>query len=116
MRPGARQAAKQDPMAIEIEKTARKTTTTSSLAPSTVLTRTGISDSATAPTSQNQLVATAPQRGRGSCQSSLRRPAVERAILGSIRRLGAPWPVRGVSRLAPQHRTSNTVIERTELA
>ena len=33
-----------------------------------------------------------------------------RAMLGSTSRLGAPSPVRGMSRLAPQHRRENTTI------
>ncbi len=64
MRPCAIQAARPEPIAIAIEKTARNTVTTSSVPPSTVFTSGGISDSATAPTSQNQLVTRPPHHRR----------------------------------------------------
>src|SRR5215831_13361947 len=60
IRPAASQAASPEPMAIETEKIARQVVTTSSLPPSTFFTSGGISESATAPTSQNQLVTSAP--------------------------------------------------------
>ena len=62
MRPAASQAARPEPIAIEIEKMARKAVTTSSLPPSTFFTSGGISESTTAPTSQNQLVTSAPHQ------------------------------------------------------
>ena len=63
MRPAASQAARPEPTAIEIEKMARQVVTTSSSPPSTFFTSGGISESATAPTSQNQLVTMrAPQQ------------------------------------------------------
>ena len=64
MRPAASQAASPEPIAIEIEKIARQAVTTSSVPPSTFFTSGGISESATAPTSQNQLVTNAPHQMR----------------------------------------------------
>ncbi len=64
MRPCAIQAARPEPIAIEIEKIARNTVTTSSVAPSMVFTSGGISESTTAPTSQNQLVTRPPHHSR----------------------------------------------------
>src|SRR5262245_63240802 len=66
IRPAASQAASPEPMAIETEKIARQVVTTSSLPPSTFFTSGGISESATAPTSQNQLVTSAPHQDRKS--------------------------------------------------
>src|SRR5664279_5675599 len=60
MRPAESQAARPDPTATATENTARKVVTTSSEPPSTVFTSGGRSDSTTAPTSQNQLVTSAP--------------------------------------------------------
>ena len=62
MRPGASQAARPEPIAIEIEKMARQTVTTSSTPPRMFFTIGGSSESATAPTSQNQLVTSAPHQ------------------------------------------------------
>ena len=110
MRPAASQAARPEPTAIEIEKIARQAVTTSSLPPSTFLTSGGISESATAPTSQNQLVTSAPHSRRGSSRRNLSRPAVEARMFFCTTRSGAAWPVRGMSRLAPQHISENTII------
>ena len=84
--------------------------TTSSLAPSTDLTIGGISESTTAPTSQNQLTTSEPHHSRGSRRSSPSSEPVERAMFGSTRNSGAPWPVRGIKRLAPQQKNENTTI------
>jgi hypothetical protein len=110
MRPCAIQAASSEPIAIEIEKTARYAVTTSSLAPSTPLTSGGISESATAPVSQNQLVVRLPHHNRLSTHKSFKSEPVERAMFGSMVRLGAPCPVRGMSRLDPQQASENTTI------
>ncbi len=89
---------------------ARQAVTTSSLPPSTSFTRVGISDSATAPTSQNQLVTMAPHHRRGSSRRKRSRPPVEASMFCWIVRPGAASPVRGISRLAPQHMSENTII------
>ena len=75
MRPCASQAASSEPTAIAIEKIARYAVTTSSVAPSTVFTSGGISDSTTAPTSQNQLVTRPPHHSRLSIHRSLQQRA-----------------------------------------
>ena len=110
MRPAASQAARPDPTAMEIEKTARQAVTTSSLPPSAVVTRGGISESATAPTSQNQLVTSAPHNSRGSSRRNFNSPAVETSTLRRTTRSGAPGPVDGMSRLAPQHKREKAII------
>ena len=110
MRPCASQAARPEPIAIETVKMPRKTVTTFSFGPSTSFTSTGISCNATAPISQNQLVTIAPHSSRWSRHSSLSRPRVERAMLASTRRLGAPWPVRGMKRLDAQHSSAKVMI------
>src|SRR2546421_5211866 len=110
MRPCAIQAARPEPIAIEIENTARNTVTTSSVAPSTDFTSGGISESATAPTSQNQLVVRLPHHRRLSIQRSFSSAPVERAMFGSTWRVGAPCPVHGISRLDPQQASANTTI------
>ena len=88
--------------------------TTSSLPPSTSFTKVGISDSATAPTSQNQLVTIAPHHRRGSSRRNLSRPPVEASTFFWIVRPGAASPVRGMNRLAPQHMSENTIISERE--
>ena len=110
IRPAASQAASPEPTAIEIEKTARQVVTTSSLPPSTSFTKVGISDSATAPTSQNQLVTMAPHHRRGSSRRNRSSPLVEDSTFFWMVRPGAASPVRGISRLAPQHMSENTII------
>ena len=55
--------------------------TTSSVAPSTLFTSGGISESTTAPTSQNQLVTRPPHHRRLSLHRSLSSEPVERAML-----------------------------------
>ena len=114
MRPAASQAASPEPTAIEIEKIARQAVTTSSLPPSTFLTRGGISESATAPTSQNQLVTSAPHHSRGSSRRNFSRPAVDARMFFCTTRSGAACPVRGMSRLAPQHMSENTIIRKAK--
>ena len=84
--------------------------TTSSVPPSTFFTSGGISDSTTAPTSQNQLVTRPPHHRRWSLHRSFSSAPVERAMLGSTSRFGAPWPVRGMSRLEPQQSSAKTMI------
>ena len=74
MRPAASQAARPEPIAIEIEKTARQVVTTSSSPPSTFFTSGGINERATAPTSQNQLVTIAPHSRRRSSRRYFSRP------------------------------------------
>ena len=101
MRPWESHEARPEPIAIEIEKIARKAVTTSSLPPSVFFTRGGISDSTTAPMSQNQLDTTPPHHRRESLHRWRRSSSVERAMLGSTTRSGAPWPVRRMSRLVP---------------
>ncbi len=104
MRPAASQAASPEPIAIEIEKTARQAVTTSSLPPSTFLTSGGSSDSATAPTSQNQLVTIAPHQMRRSSRRWLMQIArSKRRCCGRMTRSGAASPVGGMNRLATQH-------------
>ena len=110
MRPAASQAARPEPTAMKIEKIARQAVTTSSLPPSTFLTSGGISESATAPTSQNQLVTSAPHSRRGSARRNFSRPAVEARMFFCTTRLGAAWPVRGINRLALQHMSENTIM------
>ena len=66
MRPADRHAARPEPTATAIENTARNAVTTSSVPPSTVFTSGGSSDITTAPTSQNQLVTSAPHHSRRS--------------------------------------------------
>ena len=116
IRPAASQAASPEPMAIETEKTARQVVTTSSLPPSTFLTSGGISESATAPTSQNQLVTSAPHHSRGSSRRKFSNPTVERRTFVWILRSGAACPVGGMSRLAPQHSNENTIIRNAKWA
>ena len=110
MRPAASQAARPEPTAMEMEKIARHAVTTSSLPPNAPFTSGGISESATAPTSQNQLVTRAPHHRRGSSRRKLSSPTVEGARCAARRKSGAPAPVGGMSRLAPQHRSENTII------
>ena len=83
---------------------------TSGAEPSTLLTSGGISESATAPVSQNQLVVRLPHHSRLSVHRSLSSAPVERAMFGSMVRFGAPCPVRGMSRLDPQQANENTTI------
>ena len=116
MRPAASQAASPEPIAIEIEKTARQVVTTSSLPPSTFFTSGGISESATAPTSQNQLVTSAPHHSRGSSRRNFNNPPVDLRIFFSTSRSGAASPVRGMNRLAPQHISENTIISNAKWA
>jgi hypothetical protein len=78
MRPAAIQAARPEPTATAIENTARNSVTTSSVPPSTFLTSGGMIDSTTAPTSQNQLVTSAPHHSRRSDRRCLIRRPVER--------------------------------------
>jgi hypothetical protein len=66
MRPAESQAARPEPTATATENTARNIVTTSSVPPSTVFTSGGSSDSTAAPTSQNQLVTSAPHHSRES--------------------------------------------------
>src|SRR5258707_1456213 len=103
IRPAASQAASPEPMAIEIEKIARQVVTTSSLPPSTFLTSGGISESATAPTSQNQLVTSAPHHSRGSSRRKFSNPTVERRTFFCTFKSGAACPVVVISRLSDHH-------------
>jgi len=95
---------------MEMVKIARQVLTTSSLPPSAVLTSGGINESASIPTSQNQLVTSAPHHSRGSSRRNRSNPAVETSTLRCGTRSGAPRPVAGMSRLEPQHRNENTMI------
>ena len=111
MRPAASQAARPEPIAIEIEKIARQAVTTSSSPPSTFLTSGGISESATAPTSQNQLVTSAPhQQPRILAQELQAVRGSRRGCSSAPRDRAPPVPVRGMSRLEPQHSSENTII------
>ena len=116
IRPAANQAASPEPMAIEIEKMAKHVVTTSSLPPSTFLTSGGISDSDTAPTSQNQLVTIAPHHRRRSSRRKFRSPTVERRTFACTLRSGAPSPVRGMNRLAPQHSNEKMIMRKAKCA
>ena len=84
--------------------------TTSSLPPTMLFTKGGNSDSTTAPTSQNQLVTSAPHHSRRSLRRCRISSAVERTMLVEITRSGAPEPTFGMSRLDPQHSSANTSI------
>ena len=108
MRPAESQAARPEPTATATENTARNMVTTSSVPPSTVFTSGGRSDSTTAPTSQNQLVTSAPHQIRRSSRRWRRSRAVEETMLTEIFRSGAPEPTFGMSRLDPQHSSANT--------
>src|SRR3984893_11299885 len=108
MRPAASQAARPEPSATETVKMARQLVTTSASAPSAVVTRGGISDSATAPTSQNQLVTSAPHQSRGSSRRKFSKPTVETSTFLWRVKWGAPSPVGGIKRLQPQHKSENT--------
>ena len=70
---------------------------------------TGISDSATAPVSQNQLTARPAIQVRPSCISSRTMRLVEATILRSTFRPGAPIPVAGMNRLATQHVSATAI-------
>ena len=110
MRPAESQAARPEPTPIATAKTARKIVTTGSAPPSVCMTRDGSSDSRTAPTSQKMLVTTAQRHSRVSAHNSPSNLPVERRRLGSIARSGAARAVFGMNRLAPQHRTANSII------
>src|SRR4051794_41943195 len=103
MRPAASQAARPEPTAMKIEKIARQAVTTSSLPPSTFLTSGGISESATAPTSQNQLVTSAPHSRRGSARRNFSRPAGEARGFFFTTTVGGGRPGGGGSKGAPPH-------------
>ena len=75
MRPAESHAARPEPTATATENTARNMVTTSSVPPSTVFTSGGSSDSTTAPTSQNQLVTSAPHHSRWSLAQMPQQPA-----------------------------------------
>ena len=83
---------------------------TSSVPPSTDFTSGGSNDSTTAPTSQNQLVTSAPHSSRSSVRRCCSSRMVDAAMLRDTTRSGAPSPVRGISRLDPQHSSANTII------
>ena len=74
------------------------------------LTSGGSSDSTTAPTSQNQLVTSAPHHSRRSLRRCASRLAVDATMLAEIFRSGAPEPTRGMNRLDDQHSSANTSI------
>src|SRR6516225_7708253 len=109
-RPAQSQAASPEPSATETVKIARQVVTTSASPPSALVTRGGISDSATAPTSQNQLVTSAPHHSRESSRRKLSNPKVETSTLRCTTKCGAPSPVGGIKRLAPQHSSENTIM------
>ena len=64
IRPAASQAARPEPIAIEIAKMALQVVMTSSVPPRTSLTRGCMTVATTAPASQNQLVTKAPHQIR----------------------------------------------------
>ena len=68
MRPRAIHAARPDPMPTATEKITRNTVTVSSSPPTDCFTIGGSSDSATMPTSQNQLITSEPHHSRGSAR------------------------------------------------
>jgi hypothetical protein len=112
MRPAASQAARPEPIAIEIAKMALQVVMTSSVPPSTSLTRGCMTVATTAPASQNQLVTKAPHQIRLSSRKWLMSDAVETATLRRMTRSGAASPVGGMNRLAPQQASEKMIIRK----
>ena len=84
--------------------------TTSSPPPSAFLTSGGNSESTTAPTSQNQLTTRPPHKSRFCLKRSRSSTAVERAMLKSMTRFGAPAPVGGMNSAAIQPAAEKAII------